>query len=160
MLMPDFDTQFSPRRRFHQHAGSRFHQLYSPKLMDDGSIDLVDAGTEDIYDMIQSHKDSTDIHVLLKRFQAGDVDVLSRVQGAYGDFSEMPKTYADALNAMIAGEQLFNSLPLETREKFGYSLEQFILSMDDWDSFAEKVGFAPAPSAPTNEEVTKVEPEQ
>lgn len=159
MILPEFDTQFSPRPRFRQAVGSRLHRLYQSQLSDDGTIELVDAGTEDIYDAIQSHKDSTDIHVLLKRFQAGDVDVLSKVQGSYGDFTEMPKTYADALNAMIAGEQLFNSLPLETREKFDFSLHKFILAMDDWPSFSAALGIE-QPSVETVEEVMQNESEQ
>lgn len=159
MTLPKFDTQFSPRSRFRQAPGCRTHRLYQSKLSDDGTIELVDAGTEDIYDAIQSHKDSTDIHVLLKRFQAGDVDVLSKVQGAYGDFTEMPKTYADALNAMIAGEQLFNSLPLETREIFDFSLHKFILAMDDWPSFSAALGIE-QPPAVNAEEVKPNESEQ
>lgn len=161
--MPDFLTQYNSRHstgRFRQNPGNSEHILYSPKLDDDGNIQLVEAGKEDIYAAIQSHKDSVDIHVLLARYRNGELDVLTKVQGAYGDFTEMPKTYAEVLNAMIAGENLFNSLPVETREKFDHSFEKFMLSMDNFSEFAEKMGFdVKAPEVPVTapEEVTTVE---
>lgn len=141
-------TQFTPRERVFQEVGSTEHILYTSKIDDDGVIQLVESGKENIYDMIQSHKDSCDIHVLLKRFEQGDPDALSRAQGAYGDFTNMPESYAQLLNSVIAGEQYFMSLPVEIRAKFGHSFEQFMVSMDKPD-FAEKMGFtAPAQESP------------
>lgn len=135
-----FITQFDRPRRIYQDPGNGVRVLYTSKLQDDGTIDLIPSGTEDLYSAIQSHKDSCDIHVLLARYQNGDPDVLSRAQGAYGDFTNMPTTYAELLNSMIAGENYFNSLPVETRAKFGHSFEQFMLSMDDMSGFLEKLG--------------------
>lgn len=137
---PFFRTQFSDRQRYFQEPGSGEKILYTPQLQDDGNIDLIPSGKEDLYQAIQSHKDSCDIHVLLARYQNGDVDVLSRAQGAYGDFTQMPTTYAELLNAMIAGEAYFNSLPVEIRAKFDHSFEKFMMSMDDMPGWLEKLG--------------------
>lgn len=138
----DFETRFSRRGRFFARPGSRLKKLYQPQLDDSGHFELVEVGVEDIYDQIQSHKESVDIHVILERFVAGDTEALSRRQGNFGDFTEIPSSYAEMLNAVIAGEQYFNSLPVETRAKFGHSFQQWMIAMDK-DDFAVKMGWIP-----------------
>ncbi|UPW41123.1 internal scaffolding protein [Sigmofec virus UA08Rod_5448] len=137
-----FRTQFDVHERVHQEPGDRDHILYGPKLRDNGIIDLEEIGREDIYAYIQSHADSVDIHVILERFARGDVSALSRVQGAYGDFTQMPKTFAEALNTMIAAEQYFNSLPVDIRAQFDHNFNQFLVSMDQPD-FTSRMGITP-----------------
>lgn len=139
-----FKTAFDSHSRVYQKPGSSVHVLYSSKVDEDGNIQLVESGVEDIYDSIQSHKDSCDIHVLLKRFANGEVDVLSRVQGSYGDFTSFPSTYAELLNSMIAGQSYFESLPVEVRAKFDHSFERFMASMDNMPEFLEKLGVSPS----------------
>lgn len=143
-----WSTQFQPHARVRQNPGSGIKQLYVPKLQEDGTLKLIENGTDDLYASIQSHKDSCDIHVLLVRYQNGDVSALSKIQGVYGDFSEMPKTYAQLLNAVIAGEQMFKSLPVDVREKFDHSLEKFMIAMDDMPSFLKTIGYEPETSDP------------
>lgn len=146
-----FRSQFDKRDRVPQNVGSRIRQLYTSSINEDGEIELLPSGTENLYDMIQSHKDSCDIHVLMARFANGDASVLSQRQGAYGDFTQLPTTYAGLLNAVIAGENYFNSLPLETRAKFDHSFERFMISMDNMPKFLETLGVAqpePAPAKP------------
>lgn len=123
-----FRTQFD-RERICSNIGSPLKVLYRAQVDKHGTVELIEAGRENLYEFIQSHKDGVDIHVLLQRFQNGDVSVFSRVQGICGDFTQVPKTYADMLNIVIAGEQYFNALPVEERAKFGHSFEKFIASM-------------------------------
>lgn len=138
-----FRTQYDSLDRVHQPAGSRIKQLYSPVFDKQGHMSLEPSGQENLYDYIQSHADSVDIHVLLKQYElGGDPSVFSRVQGAYGDFTQMPKSFAEALNTMIAAEQYFMSLPVETRAQFGHNFNQFIASMDAPD-FTTRMGIAP-----------------
>lgn len=146
-----FRTAHVPHDRVHSCAGSRIRPIYAPVFDKHGVMDLEQTGQEDIYEYIQSHKDSVDIHMILKRFEQGDVSVLSRVQGTYGDFTQMPTTYAEALNAMISAENYFNSLPVETRAKFGHSFQQFLAQMDkpEWlDKIGIKVDATEAPATP------------
>ncbi len=143
-----FKTQFQPRERVFQNPGNSEHVLYSSRLAEDGSVELIPSGTEDLYAMIQSHRDSVDIHVLLARYNNGDIDALSRVQGTYGDFTQMPSTYAELLNTLIVAENQFNSLPVEVREKFDHSFEKYMVSMDDMPSFLEKMGVTSGSSNP------------
>lgn len=147
--MAKFVTQFDDHARVHVDPGQRTKVMYSPVFDKNGVMHLQESGIHDLYAEIQSHADSVDIHVLLQRYQQGDIGALARVQGAYGDFTQMPQTFAEALNTMIAAEQYFMGLPVETRAMFGHDFHQFIASMDspDWTS---KVGIdlpgAPAPA--------------
>lgn len=139
-----FKTQFDKHDRVFSNVGSRIHDVYTPEFDKNGVMNLVKTGQENIYDYIQSHADSVNIHVLLRRFRNGEADVLQRVQGVYGDFTEMPKTYAEAMNAMIKAEQYFNSLPVDVRANFGHSYAQFLASLGDVD-FTKKMGLNEMP---------------
>lgn len=143
-----FATQFDPHDRVHVHPGDRTKVMYSPIFDKNGVMHLKESGIHDLYSEIQSHADSVDIHVLLQRYQQGDIGALARVQGAYGDFTQMPSTFAEALNTMIAAEQYFMGLPVETRAMFGHDFHQFIASMDqpDWTS---RMGLAPDVPTPS-----------
>lgn len=142
-----FRTQYDPHVTPPQEPGSREKIIYGPIFDKQGRMSLEEIGKENLYDYIQSHADSVDINIILKRFEQGDVSVLSRVQGAYGDFTQLPKTFAEALNTLIAAEQYFNSLPLEVRARFDHNFNQFIASMDS-PTFASDMGITPpAPAA-------------
>lgn len=126
-----FETQFRKPERFLSNPGSPVKILYGPEFDDKGRMTLVEKGRENLYDFIQSFKESVDIHVLLKRFANGETDVLSKIQGFYGDFSEFPRTYADLLNTVNEGEAFFNGLPVEVRSKFGHSFPVFMSALSD-----------------------------
>lgn len=147
--MMKFRSQYESHDRIYQPEGDPVKTLYGPIFDKQGHMELQEIGQENLYDYIQSHADSVDIHVILKQFEQGDVSVLSRVQGAYGDFTQMPKTFAEALNTLIAAEQYFNGLPVEVRAQFGHNFNQFIASMDQPD-FSSRMGIAPEvpPEAP------------
>lgn len=152
--MARFRTQYDPHVTPPQDPGCRDKILYAPVFDKQGRMSLEEAGRESLYDYIQSHADSVDINIILKRFEQGDISVLSRVQGAYGDFTQLPKTFAEALNTLIAAEQYFNGLPLDVRAKFGHDFNQFIASMDS-PAFATEMGLVPpAPEAPAGEPAT------
>lgn len=140
-MRPKFRDLYDQRERVIEYPGSSVRVLYTSKVAEDGNIELIPSGTENLYDFIQSHKDSVDIHVILNRFANGDTNALSRVQGSYGDFTDMPTTYAELLNTMIAGENYFNSLPVETRAEFDHSFEKFMVSMDNMPEFIKKLGY-------------------
>lgn len=146
--MAKFRTQYDPPVTVYAEPGSPVKTLYGPIYNENGVMSLKEIGQHDLYSEIQSHADSVDIHVLLKMYASGDTDVFSRVQGAYGDFTQMPGTFAEALNTMIAAEQYFNSLPVETKAKFGHSFSQFLAGMDS-PSWAADAGIV-LPDIPTS----------
>lgn len=139
-VLPYFRTQYQARPRVPKVPGSGVHTLYSSRIAEDGTVELIPSGTEDIYASIQSHKDSVDIHMILARYNNGDETAFARVQGVYGDFTAMPTTFAQLLNTVIQGQDYFNSLPVEVRAKFDHSFEKFMASMDNMPEFMRKVG--------------------
>ena len=136
--MMQFENQFRDHKRFLTGVGSREKISYEARYNPKGQLELHEKGKEDWYGYIQSHKDSVDIHVLLERFQRGDVDVLNRVQGFYGDITSMPSTFADALNIVRSSEEFFNSLPVEERAKFNHNF--FLAAFDTPDNLARLFG--------------------
>lgn len=147
-----FRTQYDKRAPVYQEPGSPIKLIYSPRYDDNGVLDLIVTGQENLYDYIQSHKESTDIHVLLDRFANGETDVLQRMQGFYGDVTDMPKTYAEVLNAVIVGEETFARLPVEVKQKFDNSFAVWLASMDKPD-FAQRMGVEPPAQQMTNQQV-------
>lgn len=135
-----FKTKYDDHARVHCHPGSREVDVLTPRFDAKGNYTLVKAGVKNLYAEIQSHKDSCDIHLIMERFASGEQDILSKVQGFYADFADMPSTYQEILNAVIAGESTFNSLPVEIKDKFGHSFQRWLIEMEQPD-FAEKMGF-------------------
>lgn len=125
-----FPTQYHRLGRFYTEPGTQIHTLYSPRFDDTGHYDLVESGTINIYDEIQSHADSVDINILLKRYAEGDVEALSRRQAAFMDVTDMPSTYAEVLNTLIDAENVFMSLPVEERAKYDHSFQVWLSSLD------------------------------
>lgn len=145
-----FKTQYDARDRIESNPGNPIKQLYSGSYNERGQVELKEDGTENLYDFIQSFAESTDIHAILRRFENGEVDVLEKVQGFYCDVTEMPKTYAEALQRIADSEKVFMSLPVDIRAKFGHSFSEFLAASNDAD-FLDRLGVqvdAPAPSEP------------
>lgn len=136
-----FMTQYDKRGRFTTSPGSPIHTTYGGHYDEKGRVVLQETGHENIYDLIQSHAESCDIHVLMKRFQNGDVTALSSRQGFYGDVLDFPKTYAEALNHMHDMESQFMELPVDVRAKFNHSFQEFLASSGEPD-FLEKLGLS------------------
>lgn len=147
-MIASFRSAFDEHPRVVQNPGSRVKQLYSPVVKDTGELVLEESGTEDLYGYIQSHKDSCDINLILKRFASGDASALSRAQGLFFDATQMPKTYAELLNAVITGERYFNSLSLDVRKEFDYDFNKWMAAMDDMPSWLAKMGQQPSGSEP------------
>lgn len=133
------NTQYDDRARVYTNPGNPIKQLYTGSYNDRGQVELKEDGVEDLYSFIQSFAESTDIHVILKRYQNGEVDVLEKVQGFYGDITEMPQTYAEALQRIADSEKVFMSLPVDVRAKFGHSFSEFLAASQDAD-FLERLG--------------------
>ena len=152
-----FDTQYSPRERIHAEAGSRVKQLYAGRYDANGRVVLEEKGTEDLYGFIQSFADSVDINVILARFANGDTEALSRAQGFYADVTDFPPNMAEALNRINQAQEMFNSLPLDVRQKFDCSFEQF-LSQSGTEDWLSKMGMSPARPVET-ETTPEVQPE-
>lgn len=121
-------------------SGSKERTTFSPKVLDDGSIVLTPSGKENIYEFIQSFKDSVDIHVILKKCANGDMSALSKVQGFYGDVTAMPKNNAEMLQLFIDAQNNFEALPIDVKKEFDHDFNKWFSSMNQPDWF-EKMKF-------------------
>ncbi len=155
-MIPMFDTQYSPRERIAANPGNPIKTLYAGRYDANGRVVLEEKGTENLYDYIQSFADSVDINVILARFANGETDALSKAQGFYADVTDFPANMADALNRINQAEEMFKSLPLEVRQKFDCSFEQF-LSQSGSGDWLEKMGMSPA--QPVVTDTPQVDPE-
>lgn len=152
-----FDTQYTPHNRIFANPGSPVKVLYGGKYDANGRVVLEKKGEENLYDYIQSFRDSVDLNVILARFSNGDVEALNKAQGFYADVTDFPKNMADALNRINQAEEMFKSLPLETRQKFDCSFEQFLAQSGTEDWFA-KMGLETSASVEPEPTVPQVEP--
>lgn len=106
-------------------TGTKYDTTYEMKIDAHGHKVLKAVGQTDRYAKIQSHAEECDIEVILKKATL-DPTVLNRRIVQYGDFTDSPKTLAEAQQMMIDLENAFKDLPLEVREKFDFSVEKFI----------------------------------
>ena len=96
---------------------------------DTGRKELKENGRTDTYEIIQAAKEGTMIYNILERYQNGEIEVLNKTQGVYGDFTQMPRTLAEAQQTLIDAENTFKTLPLEVRKEFNHSTSEFLASM-------------------------------
>lgn len=119
-----FRTKYQREETFTP-VGDPVYPQYVGRYDQDGVLVLDKVGESNIYNEIQSHADSVDLDTIIRRYESGEIDVLSRAQGAYVDVTQAPKTYADMLNLMRYAEEVFDQLPLEVRQQYDNSFEQF-----------------------------------
>lgn len=111
-------------------SGDGMKKTYKMFVDDDGKRELKPNGEYNLYMEIQSHKDSVSIASIMQRFVNGDDTALSRVQGIYGDFTNMPTTPAELAQRVIDAEYLFNNLPLDIRAQYNHSASEFFAQLD------------------------------
>ena len=135
-----FRTQYDRQRVFTQPGKSEVN-VYGARYDDDGHLSVTVTGKKDIYPEIQASALSCDINYLISRFAAGDATALSKVQGTYGDFTQFPRSYAELLNQVNRGSELFDALPAEVRARFDNSLGVFMQSAGSQE-WMDKLGIS------------------
>ena len=149
MTKPKWKTQYSENEIYYTEPGEKTKITYTPEITKLGNLELKETGRLNTYEEIQSHKDSVDINKIIEAFENGDENAFMRRQGYFGDFVEVPKTYADLLNKVIKAEQLFLNLPVEERARYDHSVEKFLVSIDNERYKITQQDF---PAAPKKEE--------
>ena len=153
-----FSTQYDARDRVFANPGDPIHITYAGHYDEKGRVVLEESGRENIYDQIQSHAESCDIHVLMKRFLNGDASALSQAQGQYLDATQFPKTYADMLNFVNEQERAFMALPADIRAKFGNSFTEYLAASAEPD-FLDRLGIKKEPVVETTPAIPVVKEE-
>lgn len=79
----------------------------------------------------QSFRDECDINNIMKRYEKdGLIAHVNRYSGQYGDFGDAP-LFQDAMNKVIAAEEMFMSLPAAVRTRFKNDPGAFIAFATD-----------------------------
>lgn len=117
-LLPKYNDSVS-------NSGSRMRRIWTPHFVEsrlglaEYEIDLSEDGEVDIYDAIQELSEYVDIDNIVKRYNNGEIDVLEKVQGFYGDLTTLPVDMRGIYDLNAQGKNLFDSLPDEVREQIG-----------------------------------------
>lgn len=106
-------------------AGHKKRPIWTPHFADsklglaEFDIELTQDGEVDIYDSIQELSDYVDIDNIVKRYNNGEIDVLEKVQGFYGDLTSMPVDMRGIYDLNAKGKSLFDALPEAVRDQIG-----------------------------------------
>lgn len=144
----------SDPNEFMTHIGDTFHILREGRLNPDGTISLRESGRENIKDKINSYKSQTDMALIIAKLQAGDSSVLNTKPPMYADFTQFPKTYAEAYELVTRSEKAFESLPVDVKQSFDNDRGKWFATIGS-PEWLEKMGFVS--DQPTSVQPTTVE---
>lgn len=118
ILLPKYNDSVS-------NSGCRKRRIWTPHFVEsklglaEYDIDLLEDGEIDIFDAIQELADYVDIDNIVNRYNNGEIDVLEKVQGFYGDLTTLPVDMRGIYDLNAQGKNLFDSLPDDVREQIG-----------------------------------------
>lgn len=119
------------RGRFISSPGSHIRPVYAGELQEDGSLKLVVTEEQDIQEVIESYRMSTELSVILDRFNAGDATALHAYDEIYADISHMPKSMIEAVNKIESYKEVFNNLPIDIKNKFDNNFNIWLAQAGD-----------------------------
>lgn len=122
-----FLTQYDKGIRHPVPSGSRYKSEFQLETEPDGNTHLVEIGTKDIYQEIQSYKDSCTLENIVRRALNGDSTALQQRQGVFGDARFDSNDLIAANNAVKQAQNVYRSLSAEKRAEYG-SFDEFVKS--------------------------------
>ena len=120
-----FKTMYDRPETIPCETGTEFDKTYTMIIDEFGHKDLKCTGETNRYKKIQSHLEEVLIENILAKATL-DPSVLNKKEGLYFDSTSMPKTLAEAQNAILAVNQEFEKLPVEIKQKFDNSPEKYV----------------------------------
>lgn len=108
-------------------SGSKTKVKHILKIDPDGTRRLVEDGIIDVYEQIQSFKESCNIESIIKRVSNGEIDLLNINPGIYTDVAAIPEDLISSYKAFDRASDYYRNLPADVRGKFG-SFEAFLES--------------------------------
>ena len=106
-------------------TGDRHRPIFHKSKSEEGPACLVEVGKQDFQELIDSFAHSCDISTLIKRYEAGDFSVLSRVQGVYADVTDLPNDLMSAHEILTNARRTYDSLTEDQKRDFG-TFDQFL----------------------------------
>lgn len=125
-MVMKFRNQFTNDSNvFTSNAGSKIVAEYGLVTAEDGSSTVGVVGEKNLDAIIQSNKDTGNVALLVAKYNAGDEEALNRVRGVYGDFRNMPTTYAEMVSRLNECRSVFEALPVDIKEQFDNNPDVF-----------------------------------
>lgn len=106
-------------------AGSKIVAEYGLVTSDDGITSVGVVGEKNLDSIIQSNKDTGNVALLVAKYNAGDTEALNKARGVYGDFRNMPTTYAEMVSRLNECRAVFEALPVDIKEQFDNNPDVF-----------------------------------
>lgn len=144
-----FKSNWKPRHTFSE-SGSPIIDDYLAESSRFGDVKLTKIGTTNLYERIQSFAESCDMALLISRYMQGDATALNRVQALYGDFSDAPQSYTDAVALFERVAADFSTLPIDIKEKFDNDASKFMDSLGS-PEFFEKMAMSSTVQQPVEQ---------
>lgn len=80
----------------------------------------------------QSMAPECDINrIMLKWQKTGVLEHANRFEGQYGDYTDVPADYHEAMNQIVATNEMFLSLPAQLRKRFHNDPGEFLEFVED-----------------------------
>lgn len=156
--MPKFRTLYTDRKVVYVNPGSPIKEEFQLRIVD-GCKTLVKTGESNLYEYIQSHADSVDLHKILERCaMIDDYSLLNRMPAQFMDVTEMPKNLAEAYAAVQDANNFFDRMPVSIKEKYDNNFIQFLQDLGSEHFTATVSDFLDSMKKPV-ETVTKEEGE-
>lgn len=134
-------------KRMPNEPGNILEPQYRERYDEDGKPYLEQVGEVNTYEKIQSYRDEVDPMSILARYAAGDTTVMAN-PGWYIDTSKLPTSYIEWRNLMNEQKEKFETLPLEIRNRFNNSFEQWAATAGE-ESWMKAMGFEKQQNAQT-----------
>lgn len=148
--MRNKNAKVSDPKKFITSSGAKYHIEYDGSVDKEGNITLKEVGKTDIKASINSYKETTDIDYIRKKIEMGDLSGINQSKPSFGDFTQMPKTMAEALQMQIDAKRAFMKLDIDTRNKFDNDVNKFLVSAGS-EEWLKKLGITPVIN---NEKIT------
>lgn len=111
-------------------SGSPFRKLYTRKVDTAGNRSLIASGEENVYQGIQLAARGNLTQDLINRATRGDSTALGDVSDSFADITEAPKTLLDAELRLIKAREIFESFPVDVRNKYNNNFSDFLRAVD------------------------------
>lgn len=125
-MVMKFRNQFTNDSNvFVSNPGSKMVAEYGLITAEDGSTAVGVVGEKNLDAIIQSNKDTGNVALLVAKYNAGDEEALNKVRGVFGDFRNMPTTYAEMVSRLNECRAVFEALPVDIKEQFDNNPDVF-----------------------------------
>lgn len=133
-----FPTKYNHSETPYTNCGDPIKIEYAIRVVD-GETTLCEVGKSNLYEYIQSHADSVDLHKILERCaMLDDYSALNRMPAAFMDVTNMPKTLAEAFAMTQDAKNFFDMMPTYIKNQYGDNFVEFIKDIGS-DNFTKNV---------------------